>query len=75
MGTAIAMHLARRGNPTVLWASEFDRGILSALVEERRHPALPEHLPDSLRVLGPDDLNEAAIDSSVVVNDDRGNTC
>jgi glycerol-3-phosphate dehydrogenase (NAD(P)+) len=60
MGTAIAMHLARRGNPTVLWASEFDRSILSALVEERRHPALPEHLPDSLRVLGPDDLTEAA---------------
>jgi glycerol-3-phosphate dehydrogenase (NAD(P)+) len=60
MGTAIAMHLARSGNQTLLWASEFDQGILPALVEQRRHPALPEHLPDSLRVAGPDGLAEAA---------------
>jgi glycerol-3-phosphate dehydrogenase (NAD(P)+) len=60
MGTAIAMHLARKGNRTVLWASEFDRSVLSALLEERRHPALPEHLPDSLEVLGPGSLDEAA---------------
>ena len=60
MGTAIAMHLARSGNQTLLWASEFDQGILPALVDQRRHPALPEHLPDSLRVLGPEGLAEAA---------------
>jgi glycerol-3-phosphate dehydrogenase (NAD(P)+) len=56
MGTAVAMHLSRAGNDTVLWASEFDRGVLPALTGERRHPALPEHLPQALRVLGPDDL-------------------
>jgi glycerol-3-phosphate dehydrogenase (NAD(P)+) len=60
MGTAIAMHLARSGNQTLLWASEFDQGILPALAERRRHPALPEHLPDSLRVVGPEGLAEAA---------------
>jgi glycerol-3-phosphate dehydrogenase len=59
-GTAIAMHLARNGNQTLLWASEFDQGILPGLVEQRRHPALPEHLPDSLRVVGPEGLVEAA---------------
>ena len=60
MGTAVAMHLARNGNQTLLWASEFDRAILSALAEQRRHPALPEHLPDSLRVLEPERLAEAS---------------
>jgi glycerol-3-phosphate dehydrogenase (NAD(P)+) len=60
MGTAIAMHLARSGNQTLLWASEFDQGILPALAERRRHPSLPEHLPDSLRVVGPEGLAEAA---------------
>jgi glycerol-3-phosphate dehydrogenase (NAD(P)+) len=60
MGTAIAMHLARRGHHTVLWASEFDAGVLTALNEDRRHPALPEHLPESLQIMGPDDLDEAS---------------
>src|SRR5207247_10462489 len=60
MGTAVAMHLARAGNETVLWASEFDRQVLPDLVERRRHPALPEHLPEPLRVLGADELEAAA---------------
>jgi glycerol-3-phosphate dehydrogenase (NAD(P)+) len=59
MGTAIAMHLARNGNRTVLWASEFDQSVLPALEEQRRHPALPEHLPDSLKVAGPEALATA----------------
>ncbi|HYT77777.1 MAG TPA: NAD(P)H-dependent glycerol-3-phosphate dehydrogenase [Actinomycetota bacterium] len=59
MGTATAMHLARNGNRTFLWASEFDQNILPALVEQRRHPVLPEHLPDSLKVIGPEALGEA----------------
>jgi glycerol-3-phosphate dehydrogenase (NAD(P)+) len=60
MGTAIAMHLARNGNQTLLWASDFDRNVLPALVDQRRHPALPEHLPDSLHVVGPEGLTQAA---------------
>jgi glycerol-3-phosphate dehydrogenase (NAD(P)+) len=67
MGTAFAMHLARIGNDTVLWASEFDAKVLPALTEDRRHPGLPEHLPDSLRVLGPDDLDTAARGIDVAV--------
>jgi glycerol-3-phosphate dehydrogenase (NAD(P)+) len=67
MGTAFAMHLARNGNPTILWASEFDATVLTALTEDRRHPALPEHLPDALRILGPDRLAEAANDAEVAV--------
>jgi glycerol-3-phosphate dehydrogenase (NAD(P)+) len=59
MGTAIAMHLARSGHDTVLWASEFDARVLDHLRTERRHPALPEHVPDSLSILGPDDLPTA----------------
>jgi glycerol-3-phosphate dehydrogenase (NAD(P)+) len=61
------MHLARVRNPTILWASEFDANVLPALIEERRHPALPEHLPESLQVMGPDRLQEAAAGVEVAV--------
>lgn len=67
IGTALAMHLARNGNQTVLWASEFDRRVLPVLLERRRHPALPEFLPESLTVLGPDRLEEAADGLEVAV--------
>jgi glycerol-3-phosphate dehydrogenase (NAD(P)+) len=60
MGTAVAMHLARAGNDTALWASPWDAKVLPTLLRDRRHPGLPEHLPDQLRVLGPDDLADAA---------------
>jgi len=33
MGSALAMHLAREGNPTVLWASDFDRRVLPVLLD------------------------------------------
>jgi glycerol-3-phosphate dehydrogenase (NAD(P)+) len=67
MGTAIAMHLARAGQDTALWGSEFDARVLETLHEERRHPALPEHLPDSLAVLGPAELAEAGKDLDLAV--------
>jgi glycerol-3-phosphate dehydrogenase (NAD(P)+) len=60
MGTAIAMHLARNRNETALWASPYDAGLLDALVDDRRHPALADHLPESLTVLDSDRLEEAA---------------
>jgi len=67
MGTALAMHLARKGRPTALWASPFDAAVLPALTKERKHPGLPEHLPESLAVLGPDDLAAAAKDLETAV--------
>jgi glycerol-3-phosphate dehydrogenase (NAD(P)+) len=67
MGAAYAMHLARIGQDTVLWASEFDAKVLPSLTDDRRHPALPEHLPDSLRVMGPDELDRAADGIDVAV--------
>jgi glycerol-3-phosphate dehydrogenase (NAD(P)+) len=67
MGTAVAMHLARAGHDTVLWASEFDRPVLDGLRDTRRHPALPEFLPESLRILGPDELRAAGRDVDAAV--------
>src|SRR6266508_240656 len=67
MGTAFAMHLSRIGNETVLWASEYDTKVLPALTEDRRHPSLPEHLPDSLRIIGPDQLDVASKDVEIAV--------
>lgn len=67
MGTAIAMHLARNANETVLWAGPYDAGVLPALTTDRRHPGLPEHLPASLAVMGPEDLGRAAKDMDIAV--------
>lgn len=59
-GTAVAIHLARKGEDVVLWGSEYDARVLPQLREARTHPALPEHLPREVRILGPHDLREAA---------------
>jgi glycerol-3-phosphate dehydrogenase (NAD(P)+) len=67
MGTAVAMHLARAGNETILWASEFDATVLPMLQEEGRHPALPVPLPESLAVFGPDRLEEAVKQLEIAV--------
>ena len=67
MGTAVAMHAARLGHEVTLWGSSFDSPALAGLVAERVHPLLPEHLPDAVRVCGPDALEEAAADAEVAV--------
>ncbi len=67
MGTAMAMHAARSGNETSLWASEHDAHAFEGLRVEHRHPLLPEHIPGSLVVHGPYELAEAARDVEVAV--------
>jgi glycerol-3-phosphate dehydrogenase (NAD(P)+) len=67
MGTAFAMHAARLGLPTALWANEHDSVAYDAMRAERRHPQLPEHLPETVDLLGPDDLADAARDVEVAV--------
>jgi glycerol-3-phosphate dehydrogenase (NAD(P)+) len=67
MGTAFAMHLARQENRVALWASPFDEAILATLIDERRHPALPEHLPESLSIMSPDELEAAAKDLDLAI--------
>ncbi len=67
MGTAMAMHLARAGNQASLWASPFDSAVLEALRTDRRHPGLPEHLPDQLTLLGPDELDAASHELDIAV--------
>jgi glycerol-3-phosphate dehydrogenase (NAD(P)+) len=67
MGTALAIHLARKGEQVALWGSEFDSRVLPDLQDRRTHPALPERLPDTLKVHGPDGLQEAAGSAAVAV--------
>lgn len=67
MGTALAIHLARKGETVTLWGSRFDERVLPGLQNERMHPALTERLPESIRVLGPDHLKEAAADAEVAI--------
>jgi glycerol-3-phosphate dehydrogenase (NAD(P)+) len=67
MGTALAMHLARKGEQVSLWGSEFDARVLPELIERRSHPALPERLPERVRVFGPDQLDLAAKGATLVV--------
>jgi glycerol-3-phosphate dehydrogenase (NAD(P)+) len=74
MGTALAMHAARTGADTSLWASEHDAAVFEILRGDRRHPLLPEHLPDSLGVHGPRELTEASrgIEVAVMGANSRG---
>jgi glycerol-3-phosphate dehydrogenase (NAD(P)+) len=67
MGTALAIHLVRKGEEVALWGSEYDARVLPDLMERRSHPALPSQLPDGLTVYGPDGLQEAAGGSAVAV--------
>lgn len=66
-GTAIAIHLAREGQDVIVWGSEHDARVLPEMLERRRHPALPEHLPASLRVLGPAGLDEAGAHGEISI--------
>lgn len=67
MGTALAIHLARKGDDVALWGSEFDVRVLPSLQDRREHPALPERLPASIRVHGPDELEQAAKGAEIAV--------
>jgi len=66
-GTAVAIHLARKGEDVVLWGSEHDARVLPQLIESRVHPALPEHVPHEVRILGPDGLDEAGAHAEIAV--------
>jgi glycerol-3-phosphate dehydrogenase (NAD(P)+) len=67
MGTALATHLARKGEQVALWGSEHDTKVLPELREMRSHPALPGRLPDQLEVFGPDELDLACKGASIGV--------
>ena len=67
MGTAFAMHSARAGLATSLWANEHDLAAFAAMREERKHPLLTEHLPDAVELHGPDGLDDAAGDVEIAV--------
>jgi glycerol-3-phosphate dehydrogenase (NAD(P)+) len=67
MGTAFAMHSARLGNDTHLWANPHDLRAYATLLHERKHPLLPEYLPSDLVLHGPNELREAASGCDVAV--------
>jgi len=67
MGTALAMHAARRGLDVALWANPLDERALEAIRSEGRHPALPEHVPSSLALHAPHELERAAAGCEIAV--------
>src|SRR5436190_970927 len=67
MGTALAMHAARAGLDTALWANPYDEAALASIRESGKHPGLPEHLPSQLTVFGPDELTRSAAGCEVAV--------
>lgn len=67
MGTAVAMHAARLGHDTSLWATPHDERAYQNLVDERKHPLLPEHLPEGVRLFAPSQLAAAADGARFVV--------
>jgi glycerol-3-phosphate dehydrogenase (NAD(P)+) len=67
MGTALAMHASRAGVDAALWANPYDDRALEAIRTDGRHHALPEHVPSTLGVHGPDELELAAKDVEIAV--------
>jgi glycerol-3-phosphate dehydrogenase (NAD(P)+) len=67
MGTALAMHAARRGVDVALWANPLDERALEAIRSDGRHPALPEHVPSSLALHAPQEVERAAAGCQVAV--------
>jgi glycerol-3-phosphate dehydrogenase (NAD(P)+) len=67
MGTAVAMHSARIGLDAAIWANPYDGAALESIRDKGRHPGLPEHVPPSLAVFGPDELDAAAAGCEVAV--------
>lgn len=67
MGTAVAMHAARMGHQVTLWANPHDLRALDALREDRKHPLLPEHLPESVHLHGPQELDAATEGAQIAV--------
>jgi glycerol-3-phosphate dehydrogenase (NAD(P)+) len=67
MGTAVAIHAARRGHDVTLWGSVHDAVALEHLLAGRKHPLLTEHLPAEVTVFGPDGLAAAADGARFVV--------
>jgi len=67
MGTAVAMHAARCGHEVTVWGSAFDLEALEHLVRDRKHPRLREHLPEEVRVFGPEELPAAAAGAQFLV--------
>lgn len=65
MGTALAIHLARKGEQVALWGSEHDVKVLPELRDRRSHPALPGRLPQQLEIYGPEELDLACKDTSI----------
>ena len=74
MGTAFAMHAARAGVETALWANPYDGRAFDGLREHGKHPGLPEHLPAALDLYGPDELDVAAKDVETAVLAATSNT-
>ena len=66
MGTAVAMHAARRGHDVTLWGSAFDLQALEHLVADRKHPSCASICP-RVRVCGPEELSAAADGAQFVV--------
>ncbi len=67
MGTAVAMHAARMGHRASLWANPHDLRAYAALRGDRKHPLLPEHLPDAVGLFGPNELADAAAGAEIAV--------
>jgi len=67
MGSALTVPLVDNDHEVALWATEYDRDIQRAIEAGRDHPRLDEPLPEAVGLFGPDGLEAAMRDASVVV--------
>ncbi|MEX1047428.1 MAG: NAD(P)H-dependent glycerol-3-phosphate dehydrogenase [Actinomycetota bacterium] len=67
MGTALAMHSARRGVETAIWATPHDEIAFDAMRSAGRHPNLREHLPAGVQVFASGELDDASAGCEIAV--------
>jgi glycerol-3-phosphate dehydrogenase (NAD(P)+) len=67
MGAALATHLARAGNDTVVLATEGDQSIVQAWRQSAPHPALGVVLHRDIAIIAPEGWDTALPDADIVV--------
>lgn len=67
MGSALTVPLADNDHEVLLWGSEYDESILTALRRGEDHPRLGVQLPDQVELLDPEGLGTAVSRADLLV--------
>ncbi|MFT9494130.1 NAD(P)H-dependent glycerol-3-phosphate dehydrogenase [Anaerosolibacter sp.] len=67
MGSALTVPLAKNGNEVILWGTELDEGIITALRDGKPHPKHKHPLPSCIKTYYAHQLQEAMEHAEIVI--------